>query len=106
MITFITYYLTSWPSVSPEDSGTRAAADYLQEIPDAPGAPLWIIVANTFAKIMPDDPARLLTLFSALCGRFGVMMVYLITTSLSSSAQPPYQGNSSSDARSGLEGDG
>ena len=82
LIPFITYYLTSWPSVSSGESGTLASAAYLQGVLDAPGAPLWVIVAGAFAHIIPGDPVRLLIFFSALCGGLTALVVYLTTTAL------------------------
>lgn len=85
LISFATYYATCYPSISFGESGGLAAAAFHQQVPGAPGAPLWIIVAGTFAKLFPGDPAYILTLFSALCGAVTAMLVYLVTVSLGSS---------------------
>lgn len=82
LVSFATYYLTCYPSISFGDSGALAAAAFQQQVPDAPGAPLWIVAAGTFARFIPGDPAQVLTLFSTLCGALASMMVYLIVASL------------------------
>ena len=85
LVPFVTYYLTAWPSISPGDSGMLAAAASGGQILDAPGAPLWVTIAGAFVNILPGDPARLLVIFSAICGGLSAMLLYLLTTSLLSS---------------------
>lgn len=82
LASFAVYYNTCYPAVSFGESGALAAAAVLQQVPAAPGAPLWVTVAGAFAGLVPGEPAYVLTLFSALCASLTATLVYLTAVML------------------------
>lgn len=80
LVAAFTYLNTMQPSIPFWDCGEFLGAAATLGITHPPGAPLFTLVGRFFQLIVPfADLARRLNAFSALCGAFSVMFLFLST---------------------------
>ena len=78
-IAFVTYLLTTYPSLSFWDCGEFIATTHSLSVPHAPGAPFFALYAKVIA-ILPfvENYAMRINIVSCFASALTVMLVYLI----------------------------
>jgi hypothetical protein len=75
-IACLVFILTMEPRGSFWDCGEFASSAFKMQIPHAPGAPLFLIIAKVFTLFMPGNPAGGVNLLSAVSSGFTVMFLF------------------------------
>jgi len=79
VFTLFVYLLTSYPSVSFQESGELISGAIHLTNTHAPGSPFYLLLVNVFSKLpLAEELARRINIFSCLISSFTVLLTYLI----------------------------